>query len=372
MFQLGLKLDVKSMKSLNWSVWIIFVVFFGFRGLIGWDWHSYYPFFKSIKPIFEFNFNTETPYDKGFVIYATIIKACTKEYNLFILISTIIDGVLLHFFFKRYLPMYLYTFGFVVFIVMEGLIMEVNLMRNIKGLLLFLLSIQYIEKRNLTKYFLLNLLGLSFHWSSIVFFPLYFFIHKKIELKVVIYIFVIGNIIYLSQIEYVKPLIKSISTVFGGITKEKSDFYLNSAMFNNQYGITLGYLERFATSLLIMLYYNKLIDKSKTNIIFINSFIIFFILYFYFSEISIVVTRLGTLFIFSYWILWPQIIDTTTSISKYIIVSILCIYLNIRVSKMTNNVLFKYDNIIFENSQSFQQREKVFNQNASKLQKKKQ
>jgi len=369
-FQIGLKFDERSVKFINFTVWALFILFFGCRGFIGWDWHSYYPFFKELKPLYQFDFNTKSIYDKGFVIYASIIKSFTNDYRLFIFISTLIDGILLHFAFKKHLPKNLYAFAFIMFIAMEGIILEANLMRNIKGILLFLLSIQYIEKRNILKFIILNLIGICFHWSSIIFLPLYFFIHKKIDLKIIIYIFIVGNIIYLSQLEYITPFLKIFSKYFGVTASEKTDWYFKSAFFTKQYGITLGYLEKISTSFLIMLYYNKLIEKSKVNIIFINCFLIFIIINFYFSEVSIIITRLGNLFVFSYWILWPQIIGLSTNVSKYILFIFISVYLNLRVAKTTENILFKYDNVLFDKCQNFKEREKIFNVNSLKLKKK--
>lgn len=369
-FQIGLKFDNKSLNILNSFVWILFIVFFGCRGFIGWDWHSYYPFYSNIKPIFQINLS-KTYFDIGFVIYSSIIRLFTKDYHLYIFISTLIDGILLHLFFKKYVTKNFYAFAFAIFIVMEGTIMEVNLMRNIKALLIFLLTLQYIENRNFIRFFIFNLIGLTFHWSSIIFFPLYFFLHKKLDLRIFICIFVVGNVIYLTQIEYIKPLILIISKHLGGTTQGKTEFYFNNSLFNQQYGITLGYLERIGTTFLIMFYYNKLIDRNKSNIIFINSFIIFFIFYFYFSEVSIIIARLGNLFIFSYWILWPQIIYISSKATKYVIFATLSFYIIAKLDKTTNNILYKYDNIVYKDFQPYKKRLKVFNKESRTLQKQK-
>jgi len=253
---------------------------------------------------------------------------------------------------------------------MEGFILEVNLLRNIKSVLLFLISLRYIENRKFFKFLILNLLGILFHWSAIIYLPLYFFLHKKVDLRVYFFIFILGNVIYLLQIQYVKPIVIFIASLMGKVAIGKAEGYMASTIFGAQYGITLGYLERVATSLLIMFYYNKLISKSKSNILFINSFFIFFIVYFFFSEISIIVNRVGILFFFSYWILWPQIINISEKLTKYLLFFFMAIYLNMRIVSMTNNVLYKYDNIMFKNCQSYQERLKVYEKHSKQLQKK--
>ena len=170
----------RSIRALNMAVTLVFLLFFGFRGFIGWDWTLYFPFYEQLGNIFHLNFS-EHRFDIGFVIYASLIKTLNFDYHSFVFISTLIDVVLLHIFFKRYLPEKYYALGFAVFFAFWGFILETDLMRNVKGMLLFLLSLKYIENRNLSKFLLLNMLGLSFHWSSIVFFPLYFFLEYQHE-----------------------------------------------------------------------------------------------------------------------------------------------------------------------------------------------
>ncbi len=362
-----IRLDKKSIKALNILVGTTFIVFFGLRGFIGWDWHTYFPYFKDLPTLNHFN-KTGYNFEVGFSLFTSIIKTINPNYHFFIFINTLVDFVLLNIFFRRYLPNYLYAFAFLSFIVMEGLVVEVNLIRNIKGILLFLLSLKYIENRNLTKFLLINIIGVTFHWSSVIFLPLYFFLSKKLDLRIFIAIFIIGNIVYLLQIQFVKPIVEFVAALFGETAQSRAEIYLGSSTYNSLYGITIGYIERIATSILIMIYYNTLIEKSRSNIMFINAFIIFFVVYFYFSEVSIIVSRIGILFFFSYWVLWPLIIDLSTNVSKYIFFIALSVYMNLRIIKMTNNILFRYDNVVFGQFESHKDRVKTFNKYSKKIQ----
>lgn len=360
--------DQKSIKILNALVGLIFIVFFGFRGFIGWDWNNYYPFFKSIQPISHLKID-QLSYEIGFGIFSSIVKTISSNYHFFVFINTLIDFILLHLFLKKHLPDYLYAFAFSVFIVMGGLIFEIDLLRNIKGLLLFLISIRYIEERKILPFFALNILGVLFHWSSIVFIPLYFFIHKKLDLRFIIVLIIIGNIIYLFQIQFIKPFVKLISELLGSQAESKSEIYLNSSLFNKNYGITVGYIERIFSTILILIYYNRLIEKSKSMIIFVNSFFVYFILFFYFSELSIMISRVARLFYFSYWIVWPAIIDESKNTTKYLLFLPMAIFMNLKIIKSTNNILYKYDNTLWEKTQDYNVRNKIFKKNADILQK---
>lgn len=370
LLQLGLPFDEKSKRYLNGTAVIIYILFFGFRGFIGWDWSNYYPFFKEIPTLWNLKL-IDYSYESGYVFFTSFVKTVYPDYHFYVFVNTLIDVALLRLFFRRYLPSNLFTLALATFIVMEGLSVEVNLIRNIKSILLFLISLKYIENRNLLKFLLLNILGVLFHWSAIFYFPLYFFLSKKIDLRIFIFIFILGNLIYLFQFKFVEPLVESISSLLGGKIQVKSDAYLNSKFFNSTYGISIGYLERVITSIVIMFYYDKLIEKSKSNILFINSFLIFFVVYFFFSEMSIIVTRVGILFFFSYWILWPQLINITTSSSRFLFFLFFSLYFNLRVVKMTDNILFRYDNILFDKYQTYDERVKIFDERYGKLQKKK-
>ncbi len=374
-FQLGVQLDQKTRRYLNYIVILTYILFFGFRGFVGWDWYNYYPYFTNLPNFTNLptisNFIPEkNRYEFGFSLFSVLIKSINPDYNFYILINCIVNITLLSIFLKRYVPSNLFAFSLVTFIVMEGFILEVNLLRNIKSVLLFLISLRYIENRKFFKFLILNLLGVLFHWSAIIYLPLYFFLHKKVDLRVYFFIFIIGNIIYLFQIQYVKPVVLFLASLMGKVAHGKAEGYLSSKIFGIQYGITFGYLERVTTSLLIMFYYNKLINRSKSNILFINSFFIFFVVYFFFSEISVLVNRVGILFFFSYWILWPQIIEVSERVTKYLLFFFMAIYLNVRIISMTNNILYKYDNIMFENCQSYQERLKVYEKHSKQLQKK--
>ena len=367
--QFALPLEEKTRNYINYFAIIIYILFFGLRGFVGWDWYNYYPYFNKLPILSHFSFESSR-FEIGFTLFAVIIKTINPDYHFFIFINCLVNIILLFIFLKKYTSSRLMIFSLLIFIVMEGLTLELNLLRNSKSVLLFLISLRYIEDRKLIKFLLLNITGIFFHWSAIIYLPLYFFLHKKIDLRIYFFIFIIGNIIYLFQIQYVKPVVLFLASLMGKVAHGKAEGYLSSKIFGIQYGITFGYLERVTTSLLIMFYYNKLINRSKSNILFINSFFIFFVVYFFFSEISVIVNRVGILFFFSYWILWPQIVEVSERVTKYLLFFFMAIYLNVRIISMTNNILYKYDNIMFENCQSYQERLKVYEKHSKQLQKK--
>lgn len=366
--QNSVSLTVGAVRILNITVPLSFLLFFGFRGFIGWDWNLYYPFYIRLDNIFNVQLNVQ-PFDVGFVIFASIIKTFTSNYHYFIFLNSLIDVVLIHVFFKRYLPEKYYVLGYAVFFVFFGFILETDLLRNAKSFLLFLFSLKFIENRCFAKYFLINLIGFFFHWTSLFFFPLYFFLHKRIALKWLLLIIIFGNIIFLFKIEYITPLIIHISTFFGGNIETKAHFYITSEMFSKNFLISFGYFERLFTSFLFIVYYNRIFALNRSNVLFLNSFIIYITILLFCSEIAIVINRLAALFIFSYWILWPYLISIANRRTKYFLILMFSVIIVLKINVLSGNVLYNYDNYLFSNIQTFKERKVIFNTVYDKLQK---
>lgn len=359
--QLGLPLDIKSRKLLNYFVIIAYILFFGFRGFIATDWMNYSNFYKDLPSDFSKVLNNGS-FEPGFVVYSFLIKLVSVKYEIFQLLNTITNIILLNIFFKRYLNEKYYALGFAVFVVFFGYIFEINLLRNFKSLLIFLLSLKYIENRDWLKYYLCILLALMFHWTSIIFIPLYFFLHKKIDIKILLWIFAIGTAIYLFQIEYIKPIIKSFSILLPIDANEKITGYLESKSFGGSYGLTFGYFERTLITFLILFYYKK-ITSNKSNILFVNSFLIFNVFYLYFSEVSIIIVRMASIFAFSYWILIPQLLLHIEKKLKLVFVVFFGLLLVIKIHIATNNLFFEYDSFLSSKVKTQKERLEIYKKN---------
>jgi hypothetical protein len=335
--------------------------FFGLRGLIGWDWTIYYPAFKSIPPLFSLNAAafSVTRYEPGFVIYISLIKLIWSNYSFFIFICTLIDLVILIAIIKQF-SRFSYALSCLVFIVMGGFYLETDLLRNAKSIMLFLLSLKYLKERRIVPFYILNILGCLFHFSSLFYLPLYFFLHKTIPKKVVIAIFIAGLIIFLLKVEYILPLITKVAKTLGETATESLQKYLKDPLYSSGYGLTIGLAERVMTAILIIIYYDKLIEQNRDNILFINSFVLFFIFFFFFAEIKIIPIRVGGLFYPSYWILYPALYKVIVNKNnRAIFLAFIFVYALVKVAGMTDTILYRYDNTLF-GAESFDSRMEIF------------
>lgn len=349
-----------NIKNIRILCMLIFIIFFGFRGYLDTDFSVYYPMYESTPEISDsvriskFFSNINEDYilhiEPGYKVFLIIMKSISSNYFFLQFISTLIDVFFLNYFFKKYSKVY--TLSFILFIIFSGFIIEVNLLRNSKSMLLFLYSIKFIKERKAAKFFLLNLLGLLFHSSSIFYFPVYFFFHKKIPDIFLWFTFVIGNLLYLAQVKYIGPIVSSLGSLVGGNYSVLAETYSGDKMYSTGYGITIGYLERLLTFILFYNFYKKIKKSNQENgfiiNIFFNSYFLYSLSYLYLSEFSIFIDRITTLFAYSYWILYPYLYYYYDKIYKQVFTFILFLFGFYKMYKSNNFIIRKYQNIIWD------------------------
>jgi hypothetical protein len=361
----------RGTNAVRWGVLVGFMFFFGLRGFIYTDWVIYHPFFEKLPTIWEGGltsvlssdfseqFVTDANVGKagvemGFVYFSVLIKSIAPNYFFFVFINTLVDLILLDAFVKRYSKYY--VLSFLLFFVFGGLGIEINLMRNVKALMLFLLSIRYITEKRLIPFLLLNGLGFLFHSSAILFFPMYFLLNKTWPKWLVWTLFAVGNVLYIFKIQYLQSAAIGLADLVGGRMGVKVRLYFASDFYNQAYGFGIGYFERVLTFLVVTLFGTKLCEHNPKSRIFINAFYLYFIVYFFFSEILVAVERLSLLFVFSYWILYPELLNyLQKTLQKWMVLCLLLFYSVVKTVQANSNIYARYDNLMW-GVQSFEDR----------------
>lgn len=348
--------DIKIIRYLGM---LVFFVFFGFRGYIDTDFTVYYPLYEmapeisNTRGIERFFSSLNEDYllkiEPGFKVVLILLKSITSEYFFLQLVSSFIDVLFLNYFFRKYSPQYI--LGFIMYFLFSGFIIEVNLIRNSKAIFLFLYSLQFIKDRNPAKYFLFNSIGLLFHSSAIFFFPLYFFLHKKMPQVVVWGTFILGNLLYLAQIKFITPIIVAIGNLLGGTYSLLAEVYSESDLYSTGYGITIGYLEKVLAFILFYKLYEKIkefIDDEEMLNIWFNLLFIFTMIYLYFSEYSVLIDRMTTLFAACYWILFPYVYAVLNHTFRMAFTLILLLFGTLKTVKSNSIIIRKYSNFIWD------------------------
>ena len=329
------------------SVAYLFLIFLGLRGYIYTDWVNYnkaFDLFPTLGGLDSFDFDS-LQWEKGFVLYVIILKSICNSYVFFQFVSCLIDFIILCFFFKRYIPNHI-IFGFVFFIVFDGMGMEINLMRNQKGIILFLLSIPYITEKKLGKFVLLNLVGCTFHISSILYLPLYFVLVKKNNGKLVLFLFILGNFFFLFQIKWITIILTIFSDFLPSRLGSLVRYYLNNESMSASYGISIGYIERLVSFVWVYIFFIRKRDIDKRLLPFVNSFIIYSFVFLYCSEMFIILQRIPILFACGYWVLYPLSYDILRKEYKIIFIFFLLIYSVLKIGIGNSKIVCAYDSFL--------------------------
>jgi hypothetical protein len=334
-------------KTLSLITGAVFIVFLGLRGYVQTDTLIYYGYYRVADLSSNFSYLCSN-IDSGYVLYMGIIKSLGFSYQSFVFICVIIDFILLTIIFRNYFTYKYFPFFIFIFISFSGLEYEINLFRNVKSILLFLISIRYIQERKFNKYFILNLIGLTFHWTSIVFFPLYFILNKKLSLKSFFVCFFVGVGIYIFAPIFLKMFLNLIASLFGDFKfAEKLLMYLELNTYS--VGKTFSFLD---FSLIIFYFiiavsYNKTINKYPESIYFFNLFIFYFFAVCLSSAMIIFRQRIALLFVPTCWFLFIWIIMAERRVIKYTIFGILATYGLLLLFRQTRaDILYQYDNYL--------------------------
>lgn len=310
---------------------ILYILFFGNRGIIGFDLGHYYPNFHKIPNIFEMISNMRfkyCEYDIGFQIYIGILKVFISDFNTFIFITTMIDGVLMYLVFYSF-SLYPVTSLF-IFIGLNGMIMQINLLRNIKPIFIFLYSLKYLKNSRI-KYFGINILNLLLHHSSIIYLFIYKILkYKKIKRNFLILFFIIGLLINIGSINILTVVVKGIYYILihvplTDLVTYKIKYYIEYENFIQMRPLTFNIVEKIGTFILIIRYAKEFV-KYKYAKIFFNLYFIYLIIYLYCRGIAIIYDRFEIIFIVSYCFIYPIVLKKVNKMMKLVIIMCLLLY----------------------------------------------
>lgn len=324
---------------------ILLIGFLGLRGFIGWDWWAYYPSYNNLPNGFN--------YEIGYEIWSNIFYKLGLSYHHFTFINTVADILILAYVLKKYSKYPI--FSMFLFLAVQGLSFEVDLLRNAKAVLLFIISIQFIKERKIIPFLILNILGMTFHMSSVIYLPMYFILNRNYSRKIILPLIILGNIYYLFDTKLFIHILEYMSSVLPAAVGGKITSYLSIIPQNYKLPVGTLYFERLVTFIMVFFFLHKEKNhREKENpysLIMENSFYIFYLIFLFTSEFFIASTRIGILFIYANWFLWGDIIenlrDTKIKAAVFLIAVLIGgnrIYNHFDFNG--NKILYRYENII--------------------------
>ena len=324
---------------------ILLIGFLGLRGFIGWDWWAYYPSYNNLPNGFN--------YEIGYEIWSNIFYKIGLSYHHFTFINTVADILILAYVLKKYSKYPI--FSMFLFLAVQGLSFEVDLLRNAKAVLLFIISIQFIKERKIIPFLILNILGMTFHISSIIYLPMYFILNRNYSRKIILPLIILGNIYYIFDTKLFIHILEYMSYVLPAAVGGKITSYLSIIPQNYKLPIGTLYFERLVTFIMVFFFLHKEKgSREKENLyslIMENSFYIFYLIFLFTSEFFIASTRIGILFIYANWFLWGDIIENLRNIKIKVAVFLIAVLIGgnriyNHFDFNGNKILYRYENII--------------------------
>jgi len=318
---------------------IIYLIFYGLRGFIFTDCFQYYDLFTDLyKTSSEVDYVNFT-FEPGYIFCNMIIHTFTEDFFVFQFIWTLLDVVLLTKILKRETPeCFLLAFALLIPF-FDGI--QMNLFRNIKGILIAFYAFRYIYERNFKKYLFFIIIATSIHISSIIFFPLYFFVGKNLR-KLFVLLCATSIVLYFSNLDFFNELFFVIGLYTG---EGKIDKVMNSYIESqNGGGFTLGFVFRLLMMLALLYKYETL---SKKNVIVLNVALLYLISCTAFNSILVMRDRFGQLFALAMPCILPYVFSSIEQLQRkrnFIIVVLL--FLLGQVYVQHNNLAAQYENVL--------------------------
>lgn len=169
------KINKKIIYFMSFTIIIFFIAFSYF---IGADWDNYYINYYHLPALFKPGLHMPKfiDFEKGFQYYTIILKTFFS-YDIYRVISNFIDIFIIYKISKCYTK-YPVTLIFIYFGI-NFYSIEIEALRQAKAIIIFLWSLNYLEKNKIIKFIILNIIGITFHKSAIIFIPILIF-HKFI------------------------------------------------------------------------------------------------------------------------------------------------------------------------------------------------
>ncbi|MEC4086897.1 EpsG family protein [Myroides odoratimimus] len=287
LFYIELRLPQQRNK-ISQICFIIYLFFFGFRGLIGTDWYNYQIEYDFLGNSMSYTSTLE----QGFQFIVYICNSIGLSYYNFVFVITTLQSVLLYKILD-YHAKYI-SLSYIILIAIFPIVI-VDLLRNFTSLLIVMSGLPYLLRNRKGVFVGYILLGMTFHTSAIVFGVLFFIKNKLLAKKVIIYLSIIGSLVYIFQINFYKDLLLLIGAMTGG----RIEYLIEQTTGKEEvaYGISVGIIEKFIILYLIIKNYNKV---KMSNVLWVNCLLIYVFVNLYFNTSQSFVNRFATLFMFGY------------------------------------------------------------------------
>lgn len=335
---------LKLKKIDSFFILISFFIFFGFSGYIGTDWVNYIYSFENYN-IGDFS------YSPVFDLLQLLFKKLGFSFLNFKVFLFLIISFLMYFLLKLFK---INLSFFVVFLIAYAPLLLTDTYRNTVGLLVYYCFFFYFGKeKNIRFWMVLFVLPLLLHISLYVVLLCLFFSNKFYSRKTYIVAFLV--VVFVGFTDVISNIFYMLNGI--GFT---SEIFLRYASYSNstqEYGFTLGVVEKFLFFSLFVMGLNRFKSQEFSPVVF-NLSIVYCFLYVGFFNHAFVIQRVSLLFIIPFLITvlyGLSFFKKYTEILLVIFLLIICLY---KINIGFNRPLYEYKNTIFSH-ESFEKRKLI-------------
>lgn len=278
-----------------WGLLNLFVLFFGLRGCIGNDYPAYQQYYRDL-------FLPDTPHhEPAFAALAMALRALHLPFQCFVFAcSCIINVLLFRFVWQQRLnaPLVL-----CVFWAMSGIINQIDFTRSTISIMLFANALPYLERRQAGRYFALTGLACLFHYVAVVYLPLYFLLHRRLQRQHYLTAVLLLTVMAMLHLRFLDLPFELIGTGSEDSLIAHYRQYV-TLLGGLQLGFSIAAVERLLTAALVIVCYDRLCDTPRGRMA-ANGFLVFYLCYTLLSGYAVMATRLANMFVWSYWLVWP-------------------------------------------------------------------
>ena len=288
----------------------LFTLFVGLKGWTGMDVMMYYENYQEAPTLGDFflgrySKDWYTDFEIGFNLFEVIAKTLGMSYWQFQFVYVLIDSIVLFYFFRR--ETNYCVLALLIYFIWWGWVFHAEQLRNANSVLLFMMSLKYVRNKQVFSYVLLNLLGMTFHTTSLFYIMAYPLLRITLTKNQLLWIFTVVMLIFIFRIKFINIVLTGLYT-YGGqhIASKIQKYYINIVYADSYYNI--GMRKIIVCFAYIMFFFAPNYFKVSKNIdnVTKNVFVIYFILVFSLCEIRVLQDRASSLFCIGLIMLFVQ------------------------------------------------------------------
>jgi hypothetical protein len=260
-------------------------LFSGFRSLdIGYDTIGHIEYFKLGNNFYKaISFK-----EPGYTLLSYIVIFLKGNFNLFLIIYSLISLIILIKFIKKY--SYYPFMSLYVFYSLYFFHQNMSRLRLSMSVMILMVSLNYLYKKRKIKFILTVFLAASFHVSSLIFLLLLVFDHLNLTRKKIISLLLISIFsgLFFTGYFYREILVNLESYLsIGYFGLNRLLRYASIKKYSVRTGGWGGFAYHLGQSILLLYFYNFIDKFKRKEIVIFKTYLLGLILYFFFFDIPV-------------------------------------------------------------------------------------